>query len=756
MPLSFHQSPQPDSRQHSSRTNESIALHDAAVKSATSLMAVVNDMLQSPPVSAHLSTRHYSLGLSPMYGRPRSHTAPPTPLVEAPGMEPVELSASPLAEKPSQIPLHSPSYQVSQLIHPEVSIVRPHSSPQDRSYSLPSYTQQAEVPVLLSTEMLRRISGDAPTSEDGNLHGSRVKLQHTPIVERQSSESTRPSLAAAHSWPIAQWKAAGSVAGLSIASTTINPDELSVPVISNSPDEHAMQTDSQAALLEQIASMRASNEARITSLKKAHEEELASERTYIIFLESRKNAPLNTPVPRSNPLTLDTSHGTTCTSESYSAGISASTLQSHESLDSYKRVSQEATAEVEALRRKLSVARRAQAQHGGMKRERDELRDAADRSGKRILQLKDLMQKSKQSERALKNANVELETRLEAANNERLDVLEGFHDACEKVRELSHHLSARPQETGDVPAESFQRPRRQTLDAKLDDHHPRHRRAQSDFARLVPSDEPARGQLDRNIPPNGTITSPNAPTRWTGLTYSSSIDREGAIATGQPEPELSRCFEEISRCRMTIKKLRMNLKDANAELDVLRMHRRQNLPPTPDSGSAESLVSIASSQRKTQTPDTAPLLSQSDPGHDILPPPLPQTPTRTLASATSAALLRTTPELQYNARMTPSSEPKTPLAVHKRLPRPPSASGTPSPKPTHSVRLERAETLRSLSESIISSYANRNTTPEQQTVADGAPSWSRMASLPLVPRLPYSRFASAPIGLAIASGGPVY
>lgn len=68
-------------------------LHDAYMESATNLLTAVNDILRTPHLSSH-STNSVQLKL-PMHGRPRSHTAPPTPVVEAATyLEPVELSAS--------------------------------------------------------------------------------------------------------------------------------------------------------------------------------------------------------------------------------------------------------------------------------------------------------------------------------------------------------------------------------------------------------------------------------------------------------------------------------------------------------------------------------------------------------------------------------------------------------------------------------------------------------------------------------------
>ena len=92
VPLKLNQSPD-DLSSYDQQSDDSTALQDAAVKSATSLIAVVNDMLRSPPATARFPPQPSSL--APHHGRPRSRTAPSTPLVEAPARPaPVELPGS--------------------------------------------------------------------------------------------------------------------------------------------------------------------------------------------------------------------------------------------------------------------------------------------------------------------------------------------------------------------------------------------------------------------------------------------------------------------------------------------------------------------------------------------------------------------------------------------------------------------------------------------------------------------------------------
>lgn len=196
------------------------------------------------------------------------------------------------------------------------------------------------------------------------------------------------------------------------------------------------QAESEAVLMDQISNLRASHDAHISSLRESHEKEIASHKSYISFLESRR--PLHTPsLETKQALTIDTSTSTTRVGEALTSGASESTNQSFElSLEGQKRTSEDASQSSEALKRKLSLARKAQADAIDVRRERDLLRDTVGRNDRRILQLKDIIRKAKENEKALKNATTDLEARLLLANNERTDVLEGYHEACAQVESL--------------------------------------------------------------------------------------------------------------------------------------------------------------------------------------------------------------------------------------------------------------------------------------------------------------------------------
>lgn len=171
--------------------------------------------------------------------------------------------------------------------------------------------------------------------------------------------------------------------------------------------------DLEALLLEQIAMLRSSHESHIHSLKAAHEKELESQRAYIAFLETTRRK-ISIPPSQSSKklLTIDTTQTGSKDGDLLSADGSVTTVHSWESSENQRRISQEAMAETEALKRKLSLCRKAVAEAGEIRRERDYLREIADRSDKRIMQLKDIVRKGKDHEKILKNAISDLEARL--------------------------------------------------------------------------------------------------------------------------------------------------------------------------------------------------------------------------------------------------------------------------------------------------------------------------------------------------------
>ena len=148
-----------------------------------------------------------------------------------------------------------------------------------------------------------------------------------------------------------------------------------------------------------------------------------------------------------------------------------------------------------------------------------------------------------------------------------------------------------------------------------------------------------------------------------------------------------------------------DLKKANAELEQLRSLEVQQPPVTPDRSSTSSTESRLDAVRLR--PSELELGRQaSSSGLGITGAQAPRTPTRPHAAvADDAADSHST----ISALSVPVTSPKMLSNTQKMLPKTP-ITCTPSPLPRHSPTLksmQRGDTLRSLSESIISSYTKR-------------------------------------------------
>ncbi|KAK4924497.1 hypothetical protein LTR49_008386 [Elasticomyces elasticus] len=739
-------------------------------------MAVVNDMLQSPQVAAHLSAQQ-ERNLTPMYGRPRSHTAPCTPLVEAPCAEPAELPGSLVAGQKSMASLRQvadgkcdyPSEQASGNLHLGAGISRPRSSPQQPTYSASAMPRQSSDSFWSSTGLYAPVQPSPRSKSSGPYCLSQTEHDDMPalttgadervnnaVIESARKSAARPSLNMLQSWPY-KTSCAGSTAPNSRAGSLIAYPTADTAFTQSVTQEPGLEHE----LLEQIVRMRTSHESHLASLREAHARELDSHRSYIAFLEQRRGLIQATHEPVRRRLTLDTAHAIPRGGEQRSADASATTHQSFDSLGSQKRVSQEASAEAEALRRKLSLAKKAQTEFGDVRRERDRLRQEADSSSRRITQLKEIVRKSKDQEKIHRNSISDLEARLLAANNERTDVLEGLLEASAQIQKLKGEESTTRRAMEELRNRLFfVEGRHDTMrmpDAALGQgtNHVQHTRTKSEYASAHPAPAAQRinelscilaareariqqleqdmASLSRDSLKEAVAEDAAIQDRLTELEaslydhkkmllaacedrerYNSllhyELRRQSRVAAQAPIPglqavvqsttdndpsterqtlerELQHCLEEIVLHKLDIRGYKKDLKRAETEL-AERRYTSTERPPTPHSESSASIRSDASNM-------------QNQSGLGIL---LPQTPTRTLASATSAALLLTATPVMPSSP--PPPRPKTPMSTHKKLPKPP-ASRTPSPLPY--ARLQREGTPRSLSDSIISSYAQRNT-----------------------------------------------
>lgn len=734
--------------EHSS--DNSFALHDAAIKSATTLMAVMNDVLKSPHLNAHFHSQQ-SGGLQPMHGRPRSRTAPPTPVFEAPGKEPVELPGSFLWPK-SHTDARSSMDTAASSKHTSMgrAIERPHSSPQASSH--PNHDDP-----LRTSESSSRNATDFRTLAGQTRHGR----HHSDFGNRQSNSSGIVPLAPDYASPAdGRALAHGHPSTLSNVSRAVDAPAqardtigrlLHIPSTSKvAPQEEPNQR------MDLISAMRRSHDDHISLLKQAHDREIESHKSYIKFLESC--AAPEQKESSNDGLTLDTALMAGKSNESLSLDVSASTsLQSLDSsIEAQRRSSVEsAAAEAEALKRKLSLCRKTQSELGGIKRERDHFRETTDRSERRIGQLKDIVRKTKDNEKALRNKVLSLEAALLAANVQRIDVLDGYHEACEQISKLHEkqlimikerdstskgsgreastflkvHQSTGAANTGRDGTPSEQ----EVLSAEISElrkliserdsrihileANQRNSVSKLDVCKLekqLADAEEVRDQynslLHAELRRQSKIValSVHAATprleAGAAATVAEKLKSKPGIENVEKrceflEKELKHCCSEIILYKLDIRGYRKDLKEANAKIEVLQTTRPQR-PETPDSigNQSSDCKPVSPGRRRRNTSGLGISLQRHS------------TPTR--PSTKSLA----TPQQKPRATTSPSSSGKTPLELHKKLPEPPPlAWRDPSPSSALSpptTTLNRAETLRSLSESIISSYAKR-ATPEQ-------------------------------------------
>ncbi|KAJ9624044.1 hypothetical protein H2203_005492 [Taxawa tesnikishii (nom. ined.)] len=233
----------------------------------------------------------------------------------------------------------------------------------------------------------------------------------------------------------------------------------SFPGRKNLPKNLTTQKNNVPTPVSQLAALLKSYESQITSLQQAHGREVSTLQTYINLLEhhhstglseapskdeahticARINGDTNrTLAARSQThLTIDTSQVSAKVGELLVTDDSDTTLLSLDTAsECQKRTSQENVAEIKTLKQRLDVSRQLEATAKDMEKERDDLRNSLKISERRIKQLEESLSRSNDNEMTLRNTAEHLEARLDAANNQRLDVLQGYHEAREKARRL--------------------------------------------------------------------------------------------------------------------------------------------------------------------------------------------------------------------------------------------------------------------------------------------------------------------------------
>lgn len=677
-------------------------------------------MLRSPHPSAPPQA-----GLAPSHGRPRSHTAPPTPLPEAPSNVPVELPGS-VPERPRAAHHHSFDGKMKPVIgsihqdprldkgprrstHPWLSIL----SIKDKSTSAdhpegPSnacFTPQMPRPQKLRKE----VPGTGPKHSKESL---RSKQERPPAVQPDAFER----------------------AVVSPEQALLQNDSLPVALGDQSTEWSCSPPDSGSLrqtrpLMAQICSMRVSHKSQLQALKESHRQEVASNQQYISFLEQScgmrhaEEAHLDRCAnPNTNRYdqsgSNENSDSTTTTSDKRVSPVASTSNRNWEPQN---------TTQADVSTATNSADDQSNAKPNEMRSECKNLRNAIRTSQQEIEQSKGLIQRLQASETSLKSTVADLQSRLNESNISRLDIQEGLHEACEQIRKLTERdaglgrsapiLQSRNHNKIDTPplvdAASL-RPKTRHCRTKSDlsPEHSRTGMLQAQVAEmqklLLEKDErikqPQLRCQDHRIQAEkkrkGTsvfcckkllsdaspIPTPSArdivtPT-LAGLTHGDMTPQTRPSTTPRQQHQTKvtdRTTDENNR--------------HGTENPQLNPHQpwRNSTPfgkRAASSPSASSIPSPSNSSTRTRSPSALGIS-------------LPQTP-RTVSTATAEALLLTTED--------PSSftQPRTPpVYLHKKLPKPPSSLDT-SPPPAYSPALRRGETMKSVGESIIELYARKD------------------------------------------------
>ena len=382
-------SPTPSSN-HSSRTTNSIALHDAAVRSATTLMTIMNDMLHSPQLSAHIqsSCAHFDKLADKNY-RPRAYTAPSTPFAEFPSaidMDPVEL--------PGSLPEDSREYLLLDQSEPsgtyvltsnlDENIVRSHSSPQEATWPLiPRRGRMSVHSYYRDTPSIYPNNRPSPPNRLGpagdllpSYRDDEPKSKHCGALAKKISKRdmlSRLPLEIPMTYNIS------TSLPESLKKSPSNDPAQDVPHAKDASVRSgpvvASEKNTEFGLMELISKMRTSHAEHLRSLNETHRREVETHQSYISFLESRKK-----------------SH----------SGDRNGSLGGHR-----RRVESDA-----------SLCQDLQAETTTVRRERDELRASVQRKDQRILDLENTLYETQENQKASKNAVASLEARLVTANNE--------------------------------------------------------------------------------------------------------------------------------------------------------------------------------------------------------------------------------------------------------------------------------------------------------------------------------------------------
>jgi hypothetical protein len=696
-------------------------------------------MLRSPPPSARLPPQQSSL--APIHGRPRSRTAPSTPLVEAPARQaPVELPGSipdrprasyhhsfdgKLQTKAGQRPRHEqPCKSARRPSHPWLHL--PLSSHEETSTS-----NLSEVAAESDAHNLSQHSQWESSSDEYRQARASMPSGSTVSQARQSCVSVPPT--SRHGLISRE-----SHAQLPRSSLNIMRED------NQHLNENQMETSEHNEVpLSDIASLHASHEDHMVTVVEAHEREVTSLRMYINFLEQRRG------LPRTNEA-LSHTPARSCSKLDSSGNIAGRQIMGypgHQSTAESSYLSQQ-NSHHGYIDSTVDAHCTSYAGYGEIWLECNHLRDSLETCKRQIAQAEETTSRMQRLELSLKNENWNLRCRLLAANNERMDVQEGLYEACKDLRNLAERETTLIRENEQLRRRSLNAARPTT---SSDDNIKPTKQRKSDHCRTR-SD--ASYQHARYGPPlvQNVIHSPMLPedmqrhqigTKLMGrdqqaqvdvprrqfnthesLTSDFTLSSARAISlTNVATPSLTAPTKIVTTATPRLfgghRNDHVQVRDeTGSQADEIKPSNRDLQGTTfdrPESGTPKSEQNTHPTTPKTKytrkcynltarTPSPSPSLSStqsSSTSSSALATSLPQTP-RTVSSATAGAPMPTT-------GLCSLAHPRTPPAgMNKRLPKTPPLDSDPLLLPSaYSPVIKRGETMKSVGGSIIELYAGR-------------------------------------------------
>jgi hypothetical protein len=733
VPLKLDQSPE-DLLSYDQQSDDSTTLQDAAVKSATSLIAVVNDMLRSPPPSARLPPPS---SLAPHHGRPRSRTAPSTPLVEAPARPaPVELPGS-FPDRPRASYHHSYDGKLKTRASQGLRREQPCKSARRPSHPwlhLPPNSGTETSTATPPDDAAKRDSHN-PSQWTGISNESRRARASMPSANT-ASQATRSYISGA---PTSRHDPSSRESDPRLPRSSLN-----IMRGDNRPlVENQVETlEHDEVPLSDMASLHASHEDHMAATMEAHQREVTSLRMYITFLEQRSG------LPRTHE-GLSNSSVRPCSklqASGKTGEFQAMGLPGHRSSAEASYPSQQSSHHG-YIDSTFDAPCTSYAPYGEIWLECNHLRDSLETCKRQIAHAEETISRMQRLELSLKNENGNLRCRLLAANNERMDVQEGLYEACKDLRNLAEREVGLVRENETLRRRSMH-PTRPTIspDDAIEVTKQRrsgHCRARSDvsYKRMRSGPPLVQNALRSTMPPDNsqrlqtetkllerkqlaqvddTCKQPNdhesqipdftlSSARAVSLTNvaapclaasiksataavprtseghrNSQVQERGTLQTDDPQPS------------------KHKPQDADAdELDSRAPQNHHSTHPT----TPKSKHTRTSYAPTTRTPSPSPSLtsSNSSTNSSALAFSLPQTP-RTVSSSTAADA----PPIP-TMEIYPFTQPRTPPAgVNKKLPKTPPLDEDPLLlRSDHTPVIKRGETMKSVGGSIIELYAGR-------------------------------------------------